>query len=436
MIPGLPDLRNYGDLSLLRPQQKYTLLRQLHNAVRAGKHVDFRIGAPQLGLFSWAAPKDLPKQGQKHLFIAQPLHTYDYKNFQGPITSKYGMGTVKKLQEAPIIILQNTGDKIKFTRADKRNAPVYTMVRTKNNNWLTSVKTDQDAPPVIKSYSKQHFKSISLEEAADMLDRGAKAYNKIDGAAVLAHILKNGIAVYGVRKDKNGNLIRYTDHIGGLRNMDIPKELVGKSFRGQLSGTQDGRPVQANTIAGLLNSSLQRNIETRKNKGISLYITALAMLGQKDNYDKGPINQLVRKLKSEKVRGLPQISTRAEFEKHLQAMKEGRHPLTQEGFVIQAPGKRPLKAKLLKDYDVQIKDIFPAQVTTSTPRAGGFTYSLPGKDEELGRVGTGFTHETLVDMMNNPQKYKGKLARITAMSQYPSGAYRMPVFQAMRSEGD
>lgn len=436
MIPGLPDLRNYGDLSLLKPQQKYTLLRQLHNAVRAGKHVDFRIGAPQLGLFSWAAPKDLPKQNQKHLFITQPLHTYDYKNFEGPITSKYGMGTVKKLQESPIIILQNTGDKIKFTRADKRNAPIYTMIRTKNNNWLTSVKMDQDAPPVIKSYSKQHFKSISLEEAADMLDRGAKAYPKIDGAAVLAHILKSGIAVYGVRKDKNGNLIRYTDHIGGLRNMDIPKELVGKSFRGQLSGMQDGRPVQANTIAGLLNSSLQRNIETRKNKGISLYITALAMLGQKDNYDKGPVNQLVKKLRTEKVKGLPQISSRAEFEKHLQAMREGRHPLTQEGFVIQAPGKRPMKAKLLKDYDVQIKDIFPAQVTTSTPRAGGFTYSLPGKDEELGRVGTGFTHKTLVDMMNNSQKYKGKLARITAMSQYPSGAYRMPVFQAMRSEGD
>ena len=56
-----------------------------------------------------------------------------------------------------------------------------------------------------------------------MLDRGAKAYPKIDGAAVLAHILKNGIAVYGVRRDKQGNLIRYTDHIGGLRNMNIPK---------------------------------------------------------------------------------------------------------------------------------------------------------------------------------------------------------------------
>ena len=436
MIPGLPDLRNYGNLSLLKPQQKYILLRQLHDAVRAGRHTDIRIGAPQLGLFSWAAPKDLPTGSQKRLLITQPLHTYDYKNFEGPITSKYGMGTVKKLQQSPIIILQNTGDKIKFTRVDKRNAPIYTMVKTQGNNWITSVQTDQNVPPVIKSYSKQHFKSISLEEAADILDRGAKAYPKIDGAAILAHILKNGIAVYGVRRDKGGNLIRYTDHIGGLRNMNIPKQLVGKSFRGELSGTRDNKPVEVNTLSGLLNSTLQHNIEDRKKKNINLYITALAMLGQKDNYDKGPVNQLVRKLKSQKVRSLPQISTREELAKHLALMRKGEHPLTQQGVVVQAPGKRPMKAKLLKDYDVQIKDIFPTQVTTSTPRAGGFTYTLPEQDKELGRVGTGFTHQTLMDMMNNPQKYKGKLARITAMSQYPSGAYRMPVFQAMRSQGD
>lgn len=436
MIPGLPDLRNYGNLSLLKPQQKYILLRQLHDAVRAGRHTDVRIGAPQLGLFSWAAPKDLPTGPQKRLLIAQPLHTYDYKNFEGPITSKYGMGTVKKLEQSPIIILQNTGDKIKFTRADKRNAPIYTMVKTQNNNWITSVQTDQNVPPVIKSYSKQHFKSISLEEAADMLDRGAKAYPKIDGTGATGIVRRHGIDVYGIRKDKDGNLIRYTDHIGGLRNMDIPKQLVGKTFRAQVSGTQNNKPIQPNTLAGLLNATLQHNIEARKKKNISLYLTVLAMLGQKDNYDKGPVNQLVRRLKSQKVRGLPQISTKEELARQLALMRQGKHPLTQQGVVVQAPGNRPMKAKLLKDYDVQIKDIFPAQVTTSTPRAGGFTYTLPGQDKELGRVGTGFNHETLVDMMNNPQKYKGKLARITAMSQYPSGAYRMPVFQAMRSQGD
>ena len=435
MIPGLPDLRNYGDLSLLKPQQKYTLLRQLHNAQRAGRHTDVRIGAPQLGLFSWAAPKDLPKENQKRLFIRQPLHTYDYKNFQGQITSKYGRGTVKKLQESPIVVLENTGDKIKFTRADKRNAPVYTMIKTRNNNWIVSLQKE-NVPPVIKTYSKQHFKSISLEEAADLIDRGAKAYPKLDGTGALAQMGKHGIDVYGINKDKNGNLIRYTDHIGGLRNMQIPKELQGKTFRVQVSGTQGGTPISPNRLSGLLNANLWNSIQERKKRGIYLYMAALALAGQKDDYNKGPVNELVRKLNSPKLIELPQIATREQLQKNLQVMRQGKHPLTQQGVVVQAPGKRPMKAKLLKDYDVQIKDIFPAEVTTSTPRAGGFTYTLPGQDKELGRVGTGFTHETLIDMMNNPQKYKGKLARITAMSQYPSGAYRMPVFQAMRTEGD
>lgn len=269
-----------------------------------------------------------------------------------------------------------------------------------------------------------------------MLDRGAKAYPKVDGTGANAIIRRNGIDVYGIRKDKQGNLIRYTDHIGGLRNMNIPKQLVGKTFRAQVSGTQNDRPIKPNTLSGLLNATLQHNIQDRKQKNINLYLTALAMLGQKDDYNKQFINDLVSKLKSQKVKNLPEISTKQELARHIKAMRQGIHPITQQGVVVQAPGKRPMKAKLLKDYDVQIKDIFPAQVTTSTPRAGGFTYTLPGQDKELGRVGTGFTHETLVDMMNNPQKYKGKLARITAMFQYPSGAYRMPVFQAIRSQGD
>lgn len=64
-----------------------------------------------------------------------------------------------------------------------------------------------------------------------MLDRGATAAPKIDGTGATGIIRRHGIDVYGIRKDKNGNLIRYTDHIGGLRNMDIPKDLVGKTFR-------------------------------------------------------------------------------------------------------------------------------------------------------------------------------------------------------------
>lgn len=75
------------------------------------------------------------------------------------------------------------------------------------------------------------------------------------------------------------------------------------------------------------------------------------------------------------------------------------------------PGKRPVKAKLFNDSDVVIRDIFKAD-TDADNRAGGFMYSLPGSDKIVGRVGTGFTHQQLRDMLANPQNYIGRTARI------------------------
>lgn len=433
MIPGLPDRRNYGNLSLLKPQQVYTLLRQLHNAHRAGLHTDFRIGSPQLGLYSWAAPKDLPAANQKHLFITQPLHTYAYKDFTGPIKSKYGMGTVQKIQQSPVVILQNTGNKIKFTRGNKRNSTIYSMIKTRNGNWITTVY-NPSVSPVIKLYSKQHFKNISLDEAAELMDQGAKAYPKIDGTGALAQIKPNGIQVYGINKDKNGNLIRYTDHIGGLRNLQIPKQLVGKTFRAQVAGVQDNKPIAPNVLSGLLNSTLQNNINARKQKNIQLGLVALAIAGKQDNYDKPAVNDLVTKLHSSKVVGLKPIESRKQMMQALNKMKAGKHPLTNQGFIIQQENQRPVKAKLTQDADVVVRDIFPAQ--SEDNRAGGFTYSLPGEEKVIGRVGSGIQHKLLKQMLQSPEAFIGQTARITAQQQYPSGAYRAPRFITFRSVGD
>lgn len=433
MIPGLPDRRNYGNLSLLKPQQVYTLLRQLHNARRAGLHTDFRIGSPQLGLYSWAAPKDLPAANQKHLFITQPLHTYAYKYFTGPIKSKYGMGTVQKVQQSPVVILQNTGNKIKFTRGNKRNSTIYSMIKTRNGNWITTVY-NPSVSPVIKLYSKQHFKNISLDEAAELMDQGAKAYPKIDGTGALAQIKPNGIQVYGINKDKNGNLIRYTDHIGGLRNLQIPKQLVGKTFRAQVAGVQDNKPIAPNVLSGLLNSTLQNNINARKQKNIQLGLVALAIAGKQDNYDKQAVNDLVAKLHSSKVVGLKPIESRKQLMQALNKMRAGKHPLTNQGFIIQQENQRPVKAKLTQDADVVVRDIFPAQ--SEDNRAGGFTYSLPGEEKIVGRVGSGIQHKLLKQMLQSPEAFIGQTARITAQQQYPSGAYRAPRFIAFRSIGD
>ena len=111
----------------------------------------------------------------------------------------------------------------------------------------------------------------------------------------------------------------------------------------------------------------------------------------------------------------------------------GRYPLTQEGFVIHQPGKRPLKSKLLEDYDVVVHDVFPAE-TAGVPRAGGFTYSLPGSDKVVGRVGTGFDRNLAIDMLTNPDTYRGRTARVQAQEVYPSGALRAPSFIAMKED--
>ena len=118
----------------------------------------------------------------------------------------------------------------------------------------------------------------------------------------------------------------------------------------------------------------------------------------------------------------------------VERIRAGTHPLTREGVVATplAHGK-PSKLKFKEDYDVLIRKIFPA-VTKGEPRAGGFEYSLPGQQKVVGKVGTGFTHETLKDMLKNPAKYIGRTARIQAQEQFPSGAYRAPAFLSLHED--
>ena len=57
--PGLPSKNDRGNTQRLPLDTILTLVRQRHNADRAGLHEDLRIGDPG-GLESWAVPKFLP----------------------------------------------------------------------------------------------------------------------------------------------------------------------------------------------------------------------------------------------------------------------------------------------------------------------------------------------------------------------------------------
>lgn len=429
--PGLPSRADYGDIGILPVDDVATLVRQRHKADRAGLHEDLRIGTPS-GLLSWAVPKELPEGPEKRLAVRQPVHTWSYKDFQGRLGHGYGKGTVEKVEETPVVILKRSPSHIMFTRGDSKNAPIYNLVQTKDKNWLLSIK-QENQPAQIKSYSKEHFKSIPIEDVAALIATGSAISPKIDGAGALAYLGQGGVSVYGIRNDKRGLKPEYTDYIGGLRGVQVPKELQGTILRGEVYGKRQHYTIPPQELSGILNSSLRNAVNKRRAAGIQLLLGALAVQknGQ-DIYDPEQVAAIVSQLGAAPVVSVPSYKGQ-EAAKLLAKIRAGKLPLTSEGVVVQTPGKRPVKAKVRDDYDVEVSDIFPAETQTGE-RAGGFTYRLPGKSEVVGRVGTGFSHELLLDMLRNPDAYKGRTARISSQEQYPSGAYRAPSFISFKED--
>lgn len=425
---GIPDRSVKGDPANLPVGVPLTVVEQLHEAKRAGTHTDFRMGTPSIGMFSWAVPKGLPKEpGEKRLAVTQPVHSYSYNDFEGVIGKGYGAGRVTLKDKGELVLLSKSPGHIKFTRSDRRNAPVYSMVRTPNNNWLIFIQKE-DLPDTILHYDKERFRSVSPAAVKAIMGEGAIATPKLDGAAALAYLGRKGIDVYGVRRDKDGNLIRYTDHIGGLRGHQVPEELVGKVLRGEVIAERQGRVLPPQEVSGYLNSSLGRALDRRR-QGTRLRLAALGMIENgAEDYDPGKVADVVRRLGSPEITLPPVYDTPDKAVKALSLMKAGKHPLTSEGLVVHPKGGRPLKAKITEDADVVIRDILPGKAEV---RAGGFSYSLDEKGPEVGRVGSGMDFSTLRDMLENPDAYKGRIARIRSLGQFPGGAHRSPSFIAL-----
>ena len=429
--PGLPKKYRQGSITDLQPDAFSTLVQQLHDARRAGKHVDLRIGGPS-GLLSWAMPKGMPEvPGEKRLAIRQPVHRFAYKDFEGMLPEGYGHGQVTKLEESPVVILKATPTHLMFTRGNKRNAPIYDMIATKGDSWIVTIRRENE-PPVVQRWKKEHFKSVPMEQVPDMIDAGAAVSSKIDGAGVLAYLGKHGIEAYGIRPDKEGKHPSYTDVIGGLRSFNVPEELQGKLLRGEVYGVQNGKPIHPTQLSALLNSTLANAVDKKQKSGTRLLIAALAV--NKDGVDDytADMKAVTDKLKHPAIHSLP-LYTGEAAKQLVAAIKAGEFPLTREGVVLHQAGKRPLKSKNIDDYDVVIRDIFKAD-TDRGDMAGGFTYSYPDSDEVIGNVGTGFTTADRIDMWQHPENWIGRTARVHSQEQLPSTALRAPGFVALKAD--
>lgn len=421
--PGIPSNRSIKPVRI--PKGFTRLVLQQHDAKRAGTHFDLRLHSGN-DAHSWAI-RSWPDEANKTFAIQQPTHTADYSDFEGSIDEGYGAGNVRKVMDETVDIVEANDKKVKFVIPGKGE---YAMINTGQGWIFLKMK------PFIGSVThKPKYKEVSLDKVHTE-NPFTVLQPKIDGAHSLIELnpgnKTNRIYSYRVSK-RSGTPIEHTHQMPLIRDLSVPKSLGKTVLRAEVFARDpNGNAIPAQGVGGILNSGL---IKSRLAQDAGATLVPMAFDVVKFNgrdVSKLPYSERFSILEKINKRipsiEIPEVAvTPKEKEKLFKRISAGEHPDTREGVVewnLETGEAR--KAKVRPEFDVYIKDI--------DPEKRRFSYSLKKDGPVIGYVGTGINQETNRDMHENPDKYIGRVARIHAQEQFPSGAMRAPSFYSMHVE--
>lgn len=451
--PGIPAQKVTSRLPTISPktENRWMLAVQQHDAARAGKHYDLRLVDPDANkAHSWAIPKaKLPSPGEKLLAVQTFTHTPEYALHFGEhkterIGKGYGKGRVRMALKTPAEIVESNNDYVRFNTYEGKQNNEYVLRRTHNNKWLiqnVNVTKDKDGRKIPQS--KPKYKELTPEKI-DFTDTNQLMMAKVDGAHntfLLEH--RKPVRIFSYRPtERSTGLIEHTHRfLPGLQTR-VPKALDGYVLRGELFAADPvtGKARDAVETGATLNSGVWKSRERQMHAPLRAVIFDVARQAGKSveelpYKDKLPILERVSKALPF-LEMPPRANTPKEKINLLNRIRTGVEPITSEGVVLwPMEGGTAIKAKFRPDHDVYVREVFPEEGKRGN-LAGGFTYSWTPQGKIMGRVGTGFTHQLKQDMLENPQKYVGRVARVRALGVYPDpsnskkpGALRAPSFQ-------
>ena len=469
--PGLPDPRRFGRPADVTTGAELPYVVQRHRAERAGPHYDVRFGvqpSPSAPLLSFATKKEMPGPGGKIMLFQQPLHKGQYASFEGELERGYGKGTVKTHDKGGIIVTKAQSDQVNFMVTHKRFPEFYTLKRiggpagketarqraTQGGTWLLINTTPMDAAKLLGGKPEQvglnklKYTSVPADKVEKLFSPDYRVQAKLDGASALYHLLSDRIEALSYRVSKEGRPIIHTYRIfgpGGARlGRSIPKDLEGTILRGEIFGMREGKAIPSQELGGLLNASVANSLRQQQERKVDLrnMVFDVVRLGKNPVGPMGAEERLAKLTEISKYLPknkfmLPETAQTPEQARELyQRIVSGEHPLTREGIVgwpIE-PGKKPIKVKPRPESDVWVRNIFPGEKGLEGVGAGGFEYSLSPEGPIVGRVGTGFTQQTREEMLKDPESWVGRLARISSLEKFPSGAHRAPSFTALHED--
>ena len=449
--PGIPKGKPISRLPAITPQtlNRWTLAVQEHEAERAGKHFDLRLVDPDAGkAHSWAIPKArLPEPGEKLLAIQTFTHTPEYALHFGEkkpemIGQGYGKGSVRMAVKEPTDIIEASNDHIRFNVYQGKNINEYLLRRTHDDKWLLhNVTTTKDTAGIPQS--KPKYKETSPDKV-DVTDDSQLMMAKIDGAHNTFRLdAGKPVRIFSYRPtERDSGVIEHTHRFLPGLTARVPNSLDNLVLRGELfaADPHTGQARQAVETGAVLNSGVWTARDLQTHTPLRAVIFDVARKDGK-NVESIPYQEKLDILKKvhEALPFLelpPMAETAKEKVTLLNKIRTGQEPLTHEGVVLwPLKGGAPTKAKFKPDFDLVVREIFPEE-GKRTGLAGGFSYSWTPRGKVVGRVGTGFNHELKQDMLANPQKYIGRVARVTAQDVYRDqtnpkkpGALRAPSFQ-------
>jgi hypothetical protein len=449
---GIPNREDYGDFNKLKAGKLYDYFIQRHHSRgRAGLHHDIRFGNPDLNLYSFATKKNLPEPGKGVALFNTQIHAYPYGSFSGKIGHGYGEGDVKLIRQGKILITHLDKNSIHFSTADGNDIYRFTLVRPKkagSRQWLAIRSKDPEGTGL----EKKHYSLISPDEADEVLSNlqeTASVQPKIDGALAYLRLRKDRMDILSHRISKRtGKPIVHTERVFGKNpRFDFPKQYRGAVLLAELYGMRNGRAIPAQQLGGLLNSGIGKSLETQRQQGVELkgMLHGVGRLpGAEDSGNDNDIPYSQQKALLDEIQpylpgnkfSMPEevVGGGQQARELLKRIRSGNHPLTREGLVIHPETGSPMKIKPTDEHDVFVREIYPGEGRLANEYAGGFKYSLEPDSEIVGSVGTGIDDETRKDLWKNRAQYVGRAAKIHAQEQFPSGAYRAPVFHSLHED--
>ena len=460
--PGIPAGRRIKPIPKVKERaanQEWTVSLSKHPAAVRGDHLDLRLVDPTGKAHSWAF-NQMPEPGKGTYAAQQATHSGRYAMRTEPFVIPPGYGATRPgamvepqyVQPAEVIsanqdrvhLVRHEGQRseelvLKRIAEDARGTPLWAL-RNVTRNLATQ------AGQRLPIGEKPKYRQVSPDQI-DLADETQVMTPKVDGAHVLVNLEgpDHMARVYSYRQPKRGDtgLIEHTFKLPDFQNLRGTPKTKGTLLRAELYATDaGGKAIPVNQLGGLLNSTVLTSREKQKELGVRLRLMAHDVVRHRGKTfedrpyaEKQRVLEAVQRATKGRIEAPLTAVRPADKAQLLERIRSGQLPMTREGVVLRdlETAAPPTKAVFRPDHDVVIRGVLPGK---KPGEAGALLYSWDTNSPVVGRVGTGFSQSLRKEMMQNSDRFVGRVARVRSAEAFqnrqdPSqlGALRAPSFQ-------